>query len=405
MKLTYKVNEDNKMIVSKIVQFSILVMLALSALAAAAREVSVSDIATLDAALREPQPGDTIILAPGRYEMDGAEYNYLFGNNLKNVTIRSQNPDDPAIIDGNGIGRVILLRSPEKLTLENLIIENMTEGGLNIDDNDDTGEISKPWKPASQVTLRNLIVRYIGTNGGNIDGIKLSGLSDFHIDNVQIIDWGDGGSAIDMVGCHKGVIEASLFRNTQQNILTTGIVTKGGSKNITIRKNRFELPKGFGRAVKLGGSTSAGFFRFADGDSGYEASKITVEDNTVLGGRSAFSYVNIEGGLVQRNIIYQPADWVIRILDEAEVSGLTATRKGRFLDNTIVFDKQLKTAVNIGERTQAGSFIFQGNHWYNPDNPSKSKPQLPSPEIGGVYGNDPGIDIGLYTPTQEKISF
>jgi len=395
------VNTIIRMIASKASQIIFLVISVLSVPAIADRKVSVSDIAGLDAALREPQTGDTIILASGRYELDGNEYKYLFGNNLRNVTIRSQDPTNPAIIDGNGLGRVVLFRSPQGLILENLVIQNMTEGGLNIDDNDDNGEIPKPWKPASKIVLRNLIVRNVGANGGNIDGIKLSGLRDFHIDNVQVSNWGDGGSAIDMVGCHEGIIEASQFRSTYKNILTTGLVTKGGSKNITIRNNRFELPKGYGGAVKLGGSTSPGLFRFARGESGYEASNITVEDNVVLGGRSTFSYVNIEAGLVQRNIIYKPSDWVIRILNEAEVDDLTFARKGKFLNNIIVFDKQLKTAVNIGEKTEADSFIFKGNHWYNVDYPNKSKPLLPSIEVNGVYGKNPNIEPNVLIPSKE----
>ena len=179
------VNTIIRMIASKASQIIFLVISVLSVPAIADRKVSVSDIAGLDAALREPQTGDTIILASGRYELDGNEYKYLFGNNLRNVTIRSQDPTNPAIIDGNGLGRVVLFRSPQGLILENLVIQNMTEGGLNIDDNDDNGEIPKPWKPASKIVLRNLIVRNVGANGGNIDGIKLSGLRDFHIDNVQ----------------------------------------------------------------------------------------------------------------------------------------------------------------------------------------------------------------------------
>ena len=140
--------------VIKTLRVLIVIVLMLPSFALANRQVLVNNIATLDAALREPQTGDTIILTPGRYDMDGNNYNYLFGNQLKNVTIRSQDPANPAIIDGNNIGRVILFRSPQGLTVKDLIIENMTEGGLNIDDNDDNGEIPKPWKPASGIKLQ-----------------------------------------------------------------------------------------------------------------------------------------------------------------------------------------------------------------------------------------------------------
>ena len=389
--------------VIKTLRVLIVIVLMLPSFALANRQVLVNNIATLDAALREPQTGDTIILTPGRYDMDGNNYSYLFGNQLKNVTIRSQDPANPAIIDGNNIGRVILFRSPQGLTVKDLIIENMTEGGLNIDDNDDNGEIPKPWKPASGIKLQNIIVRNIGAAGGNIDGIKLSGLDEFQLENVQVINWGDGGSAIDMVGCHNGTIINSLFQNSRKNILTTGVVTKGGSYNITIHNNQFELPTGYGLAVKLGGSTSPGLFRFLKGEAGYEASDITVEDNTLLGGRSAFSYVNSKNGVVQRNVIYKPSHWVIRILNEAEVSGITATRSGKFLNNTVIFDKQLKTVVNIGRKTEAKSFIFKQNHWYNTDFPQQSKPDLPSQESHGVYGEKPDINPSLLTPTKNII--
>ena len=106
-----------KMNVIKTLRVLIVIVLMLPSFALANRQVLVNNIATLDAALREPQTGDTIILTPGRYDMDGNNYNYLFGNQLKNVTIRSQDPANPAIIDGNNIGRVILFRSPQGLTV------------------------------------------------------------------------------------------------------------------------------------------------------------------------------------------------------------------------------------------------------------------------------------------------
>lgn len=355
------------------------------------------NILDLNNALGEARPGDTIILKSGVYKLD-TEINSLFASGLENVVIRGENPANPATIDGNGVGKVFLLRRPKNLTIENLIIQNMTEGGLNIDDADiDTGEPPEDWRPslAHGITLRNITIRDIGVDSGNIDGLKLSGLNEFHIDKLQVINWGDGGSAIDMVGCHNGIIENSLFHSDHQNVLTTGIVHKGGSETITVKNSRFELPKGFGSAVKLGGSTSDGLFRFKAGDSGYEAKDIVVENNIVIHGKSAFSFVNIDGGRAENNTIYHPSDWVLRILNEAAGEGNNfPTRNGQFLGNTVIFDNGLEEAVNIdgNNPTEPETFLFAHNQWFNSDDASASTPALPSPETEGLYGVDPQFD-------------
>ncbi|RUM94324.1 MAG: hypothetical protein DSZ28_03750, partial [Thiothrix sp.] len=77
---------------------------------------------------------------------------------------------------------------------------------------------------------------------------------------------------------------------------------------------------------------------------------------------------------------------------------------GQFLNNIIVFDKQLKTAINIGGDTEASSFSFKQNQWYNTDTPQQSKPILPSPESLGVYGENPDLDPDLLTPTKDLSS-
>lgn len=47
--------------------------------------------------------------------------------------------------------------------------------------------------------------------------------------------------------------------------------------------------------------------------------------------------------------------------------------------------------VNVGPGTQPESFRFARNFWFCSDKPSSSRPQLPTPEIGGTYGLDPGL--------------
>ena len=328
-------------------------------------------------ALNSAVPGDQILLHPGTYAGG------IFAANVEGVTIGSLDPDNPAVIQGGT--NAMQLSDAVDVTIQDLIIEHSDVNGLNLDDG---GSFETP---ARNITLRNLIVRNIGSTG-NHDGIKLSGVTGFHVQNVHVDTWGTGGSAIDMVGSHNGVIENSLFTHDTISNGGTAVRPKGGSKNITIRANRIELNNNQGRAIQFGGSTDAEFFRFIDGDSGYEADSMVAEGNVVVGGSSAFSWSVIDGGDVHHNAMVRPDDWVLRILNENPSVG--GTLNGRFFDNVVVFGDALRTHVNDGPDTEPGTFEFADNTWYNADTPGESTPSLPSAETGGVVGVDPGLDIG-----------
>ena len=248
--------------------------------------------------------------------------------------------------------------------------------------------------PATNITLRNITVRDI-VNAGNHDGIKLSGVNNFLVDGVRVLNWGTGGSAVDMVGCHDGLVQNSLFAHTNASNGGTTLQPKGGSKRITFRANRIELPPDAGRAVQAGGSTGTQFFRFVDGDSGYEADEIVAEGNVIIGGSSAFSWVNIDGGVFHHNVVHRPYRWVARILNENQGSARSSIRKMASLhDNRIVFNdtgSEFSTAVNVGSGDACrSSYSFARNRWLNLANPTPagSTPTLPTPEVGGIYGGD-----------------
>src|SRR4029078_4044495 len=81
--------------------------------------------------------------------------------------------------------------------------------------------------PTVNITLRNITVRDIVT-AGNHDGIKLSGVNDFLIEHVRVLNGGTGGSAVDMVGCHRGLIQNSSFTHTNTANGGTTLQPKGG---------------------------------------------------------------------------------------------------------------------------------------------------------------------------------
>jgi hypothetical protein len=75
--------------------------------------------------------------------------------------------------------------------------------GFNIDDG---GTFDSP---AHHLILRGLTVEDNGPRG-NLDGIKLSGVEDFLVEDCTVRRWGSGGSAVDMVGCRRNTFAGNL---------------------------------------------------------------------------------------------------------------------------------------------------------------------------------------------------
>jgi len=361
---------------------SALMIVALVPIAVGAATHVVSTDAELSAALSSAVPGDRVALEPGIYS--GGRY--LIG--LNGIVLTSTDPDDPAILDAGGSGEVLHLSSASNVTIEHLEFRNYSANGINIDDGGNW-----PAGRSRGITLRRIVVTNAVAPSGNRDGIKLSGVDEFLIDGVVVERWGTGGSAIDPVGCHFGIVRNSRFVHPGLTA-GSGVRPKGGSAQIAIRANRFEL--GGGRAVQAGGSTGSPFFRFLPGASGYEADAIEVTGNLVTGGSSAVSWVNIDGGVFRYNAIDRPLDWVMRMLNENVGTGLVETRGGTFADNLVVYGTGLRRISNDdGPGVDEASFSFARNVWYDADvggPANEAALGLPAPESDGVYGVDPGFD-------------
>jgi hypothetical protein len=346
--------------------------------------VTVRDAAGLRQAVAKAKPGTRILLEPGEYA-GGFHFSNLRGEAGQPILLTASDPKNPPVIKGGGVG--IQLVDPSYVELHNLIFSGWGANGLNVDDG---GSYDTP---AHHVVLRGLKVVNIGPPG-NRDGVKLSGVDDFRVEDCTIEGWGTGGgSAIDMVGCHRGLIENCTFRHTDISG-STGVQAKGGTSQIVVRRNRFE--NAGGRAVNIGGSTGLSFFRpplkqsKPESAQYAEAKDIRVEGNVFIGGNAPLAFVGCDGSVVRFNTIYRPKRWVLRILQETREPGFVPSRNGEFSDNIIVFrSDELQMAVNIGPNTAPQTFRFARNFWYCLDNPARSRPSLPAQEEAGLYGQDP----------------
>lgn len=354
---------------------------------AAATEVTVRDAAGLRAAVAAARPGTTILLAEGNYG-GGFAFPNLRGEPGRPIVIASADPKKPAVFRDAKTG--LHLANPAHVELRHLVFTVLYANGLNIDDGGRRSEGG-----AHHVVLRDLRVHDVG-GGGNEDGIKLSGLTDFRVEGCVVERWGAAGSGIDMVGCHRGEIVGCTFRHTTPPA-ANGVQCKGGTTEIAIRGNHF-LNTG-GRGVNVGGSTGLQFFRppLAGAGPHAEARNILVEGNTFVGSLAPVAFVGVDGAEVRFNTIEKPGRWALRILQENKSPGFVACRNGRFTDNVILFEtaRWAEGGVNVGAGTAPETFTFARNWWYATDRPQRSEPKLPTPETAGVVGRDPAGAKGV----------
>jgi hypothetical protein len=341
--------------------------------------VSVATREELLAALNGAEPGDEVRVAPGSYA-GGMSVDRLRGTASAPIVLAAADPRDPPVIEGGATG--LHLTSPEHVEIRDLVFTAATGNGLNIDD---SGNVATP---ARHVVLRGVTVRDVGPRG-NCDGIKLSGVEDFQLVGCRVERWGDGGSGVDMVGCHRGVIEESRF-NGPGGEQANAVQTKGGTSDVVIR--RCHIEDAGGRGVNIGGSTGLEFFR--PRDAAYEARNITVEDCEIVGGAAAIAFVGVDGAVVQHNTIYRPRRWAVRILQESVDERFVPCRSGKFLDNVVAFRAgEMREAVNVGGSTEPQTFEFAGNHWACLDRPADAERyvRLPVTEADASFGPAPAF--------------
>jgi hypothetical protein len=356
----------------------LLPLLAVLASGAAAADVNVAADAPLRAALRDARPGTTIRVAPGTYA-GGLFVKDTSGTAGAPITIEAADSADPPTFEGGPNG--VQLSGCSHVVLRNLRFRGQTGNGLNIDDG------GRPESPPAGISLERIHVSDVGPRG-NRDGIKLSGLKGFRVADCTVEGW--GGGAIDMVGCHDGVIERCTFRGKDGFEQSTGPQLKGGTSNVTIR--RCDFFDAGSRGVNVGGSTGLPYFR--PPDATWEAKAITIEDCRFVGSDAPVAFVGVDGATFRHNTIVRPRRWVLRILQESQEPRFARTRDVAFERNLIVYRRaDVATHVNLGTsgNPAADTFRFTENWWYCADAPDQSKPDLPTIEKGGVYGRDPKV--------------
>jgi hypothetical protein len=339
--------------------------------------------ATIAFAATHAAPGSAVVVRSGTYAGGGFISN-LAGTAAAPIWIGGAPGEPRPIISGATEG--LHLVECKYVILHDLEVRNASGNGINADDG---GEVSDPLA-SHHLIFRDLSIHDIG-GSGNQDGLKLSGINDFLVLNCDIARTGGGfsGSCIDMVGCHRGLIARCIFTDGSGS----GVQAKGGSDDVEIRWCGFN--NAGSRAVNIGGSTGFEFFRppLSQTQPNFEARNIRVLANTFAGSPSPIAFVGCVNSTVAHNTIVNPTNWLVRILQETTTSPpyvFLPCANNTLASNILYFARsQISTHINIGANTAPTTFTFACNLWYSHDNPAQSTPNLPAPEDGGIYGQDP----------------
>ncbi|TNE68775.1 MAG: hypothetical protein EP344_00975 [Bacteroidetes bacterium] len=329
---------------------------------------------TLPAAVAAVQPGDTIEIHAGTYN-GGLFFSNLKGTPAQWITIRAAAGETVVFQGGTN---ALQLSDPAYLHFKDLIFQQQTGNGFNTDDG---GSYDTP---AHHIVFEGCTFRDMATSGNN-DLLKLSGLNDFEVRHCTFKNGAAGGSGIDMVGCHQGLIYSNYFENMGSN----AIQAKGGTEHIRIEGNFF---KNCGqRTLNLGGSTGLAFFR--PDTAHFEAANLQVYSNIIIGSVAAVAYVGSVNVEVVNNTIYLPEKWIVRILQETvDPDRFLECGDNTFRNNIVVRDAGLSTETNIGPNTRPVSFLYSNNLWYYPGNSNWSGPSLPVQDQNGIINQNPLLD-------------
>ncbi len=337
--------------------------------------------ATISHAAGLAEPGTAVVVHEGVY-VGGGYVADAGGTEEAPVWIGGAAGEAKPVISGGGTGLHFV--RPKYLVLHDIEVTGASDNGINCDDG---GDYDNPLA-AHHLVIRDSFVHGMGSSG-NQDGIKLSGINLFALLDCEVTDAGGGGSGVDLVGCHHGVIARCDFHDLGAN----AIQCKGGTYDVEIKWCR--LRETGGRSINIGGSTGLQYFRppLSTTEPNAEASDVRVAGNIIEGADASVAFVGCVDCVVADNTLVTPHNWLFRILQETISSGdyeFLPCGNNTFANNIVYFSRaDLSTYINIGPNTAAETFTFAHNLWFAYDDEDASQPSLPAEEVGGIYGEDP----------------
>ena len=336
-----------------------------------AADIEVTRSGALPETVRRAKPGTRIVLPPGAYpgpcKITGAR-----GTAAAMIRIVAKDPARPPVFSGGDVAFQLI--DCQYVIVDGLIAEKATVNNIQVGDK------------SHHVILKDVVSRDIAGQS-NCDGIKAPDLTDFLMYRCTVARWGAEGSAVDMVGCARGLMMKCRFTYPKPKGQTANCIQpKGGTHDVGVYRCRFD-DANF-RAMQFGGRTGKRYFFRNNLKQGYEAYDVVAMGNVLTKGESAAAFVSCTKCAFAYNTIVDPGKHVVRILNE----GIDKPVAGNvFARNLIVYAK-LAEVLNHGPKVDLASHRFEVNYWYNRLKPAGSIPKLRAAQTEPAGGEDPKLD-------------
>lgn len=276
---------------------------------------------SLETVLERAEPGDEVILWPGRYS--GVTLRGIAGRQDAPITVRGLRAEEPPVIDGGAWG--LRLMGASHLRFRDLVVARSRIDGIEIGpDMDGT--------PSHDIVLEHIRIEEIGERPGR-HGIALLGVADVMLRDLSIAGW--TGSAIEVVGSRDVTIDRVLITGTGRGEML-GIRLRAGTSRTTVRESRLIEP-GLG-AIALGGRSQDADFppdHSADADGRrWEVRGPVIEDVTIVGSDIAFTFLGVTQASIMHATVVDPRRSVLRVArprDDAGFEALDAASMSRCL--------------------------------------------------------------------------
>jgi len=272
------------------------------------RTITVQPGQSLQAAFDAAEPGDTILLGPGRHEVAGNLVMRRSGTAGAWIQIKTQPGAKRAVIDLNGSGEFRI--SGSYVLLKRVKIRH--GGGNNL-------HIAPEGVDTSDVIIRKVNIKVLDWGPGA--AIKLNRNGPHDVRRVYVLDSNVSeaisNAVIDGVGVRKVVVRRTKIHDNAAG--SHGIFFKGGSSRILIEDNEIYRIRG-NAALQLGGNTGPNFFdplwpQWEGVDQIARNNHIYDFDD------SAFEIRGVKDGKIYRNQVETQTSFAIFRLQCGEVAG------------------------------------------------------------------------------------
>lgn len=336
------------------------------------------------------QPGDEIILMPGRHKH--AVFERLVGTKDAPITIRGLDPENPPVVQAARHG--ILIVDPKFIIIENVEITGASIAGIALRSLPERSP-DAPAQPAAlneaYVQVRHVSITKIGPTGRR-DAIEILGQDRVTIEDCSFEGWGGAGVAV--LGSRNVSIEHCTFKAMPGHSQTEGVLMRAGTQHVSIEHCTFELNEQ--PAIVAGGKSDPATFQPAipaDAEPGsvYEARQIQVMRCVIRNARVPIVMQSADDVLVRSCTFVRPKSCLVMFDHKQGDPRLAASGRFIFGDNLVTWQSgDLSMYSFAPPSVDLRHLMWEQNLWWS-DEPMEARERLG--EFQGGLVSDQILDV------------